>query len=94
MLHQATQKPSNRDGSSDSLSGGPPVLQLKHEKKIKVVIVGAGIAGLRAASVLERHGLEVQILEGRARVGGRIHTTRTKAGIPRDIGQCQKTRCG
>lgn len=94
MLHQTTEKPSNRDGSPDSLSGGPLVLQLKEHKKVRVAIVGAGISGLRAASVLERHGVEVQVLEGRDRVGGRIHTTRTKDGVPRDMGQCQKTICG
>lgn len=88
-----TKKPSNCEGLPDaSLSGSPPGLELK--KKVKCVIVGAGISGLRAASVLERHGIEVVVLEGRDRIGGRIHTTRTKDGIPRDIGQCQKTSCG
>lgn len=53
----------------------------------KVCVVGAGIAGLRAASVLQRHGVEVVVLEGRDRIGGRIHTTRNGEGTPRDIGQ-------
>ncbi|AOW02119.1 hypothetical protein B0I72DRAFT_132704 [Yarrowia lipolytica] len=38
------------------------------------IIVGGGIAGLRAANVLKSHGLKVTILEGRDRVGGRILT--------------------
>ncbi|SMR54753.1 unnamed protein product [Zymoseptoria tritici ST99CH_1E4] len=54
--------------------------------KVTVIIVGAGIAGLRAASVLQRHGVEVVVLEGRDRIGGRIHTTRNEQGVPRDIG--------
>ncbi|KJX97377.1 hypothetical protein TI39_contig500g00001 [Zymoseptoria brevis] len=54
--------------------------------KVKVIIIGAGIAGLRAASVLQRHGVEVVVLEGRDRLGGRIHTTRNDRGVPRDIG--------
>lgn len=88
MLYQTTQKPSNCDGLPDSHSGSPSIPKLKKEEKdkVKVVIVGAGISGLRAASVLERHGVEVVVLEGRDRIGGRIHTTRTKDGIPRDIG--------
>lgn len=88
MLYQTTKKPSNCDGLPDSLSGSPTTPKLKKEEKepLKVVIVGAGISGLRAASVLERHGVQVVVLEGRGRIGGRIHTTRTKEGIPRDIG--------
>ncbi|KAG5367827.1 hypothetical protein CJU90_0001 [Yarrowia sp. C11] len=38
------------------------------------IIVGGGIAGLRAANVLKSHGLKVTVLEGRDRVGGRILT--------------------
>lgn len=52
-----------------------------------VIIVGAGISGLRAASVLQRHGIRVTILEGRPdRIGGRILTSRNN-GIARDIGK-------
>ena len=51
----------------------------------KVIVVGAGISGLRAAAVLQRHGIEVIVLEGRDRIGGRIHTYRTEKGV-RDIG--------
>lgn len=54
-------------------------------KKVKLVVLGAGISGLRAASCLQRHGVDVVILEARNRIGGRIHTTRNEAGAPRDI---------
>ncbi|KAJ5361495.1 hypothetical protein N7541_002339 [Penicillium brevicompactum] len=51
----------------------------------KVIVVGAGISGLRAAAVLHRHGCEVVVLEARDRIGGRIHTSR-KGDHVRDIG--------
>jgi NADPH-dependent 2,4-dienoyl-CoA reductase/sulfur reductase-like enzyme len=39
-----------------------------------VGIVGAGVAGLRCADVLLKHGIRVTILEGRTRVGGRVRS--------------------
>jgi phytoene dehydrogenase-like protein len=42
--------------------------------KQKVVIIGAGVAGLSAAIYLHRKGFEVQIIEAADRVGGRIKT--------------------
>ena len=59
------------------------------ELKKRVIVVGAGISGLRAASVLQRHGIDCVVLEGRNRIGGRINTTRTEKGV-RDIGQFER----
>ncbi|KAI9734593.1 MAG: hypothetical protein M1834_002194 [Cirrosporium novae-zelandiae] len=41
--------------------------------KPHVCVVGAGVAGLRCADVLLRHGVKVTILEARNRIGGRLH---------------------
>lgn len=45
-----------------------------------VVIIGAGLAGLHAATLLEEGGARVVVLEAQARVGGRIHSMRQLGG--------------
>lgn len=42
----------------------------------EILIAGAGIAGLVAASLLKKAGHKVTILEGNTRLGGRIYTVR------------------
>ena len=41
-----------------------------------VIVVGAGLAGLRAASVLETRGFAVLVVEKRESVGGRMSSHR------------------
>ena len=43
-----------------------------------ICVVGAGMAGLRCAEVLTRHGLKVTILEARDRIGGRVCTSHAR----------------
>lgn len=43
-------------------------------EKIDVIVVGAGLAGLNAAHVLESQGMKVAVVEANDRVGGRLRT--------------------
>ncbi|WP_051438832.1 flavin monoamine oxidase family protein [Ciceribacter selenitireducens] len=45
--------------------------------KPRVIVVGAGIAGLSAARTLKERGIEVIVIEARERIGGRISTDRS-----------------
>ena len=51
----------------------------------RVVVVGAGIAGLTVANALTHAGVECVVLEARGRIGGRLHTV-DLAGSPVDLG--------
>src|SRR5262245_36842363 len=53
---------------------------------LDAVVVGAGAAGLVAASELARAGLTVRVIEARDRVGGRAWTERQTFGLPIDHG--------
>ncbi|PIC54516.1 hypothetical protein B9Z55_003738 [Caenorhabditis nigoni] len=46
----------------------------------KVIVIGAGAAGISAATQLTSFGFDVIILEARARIGGRIQSFKTKRG--------------
>src|SRR4051794_41773879 len=50
-----------------------------------VVVIGAGMAGLAAARALHDAGVEVVVVEGRDRVGGRTHTVELE-GVAVDLG--------
>ncbi|KAL9245585.1 hypothetical protein vseg_019218 [Gypsophila vaccaria] len=55
-------------------------------KQKRVIVVGAGPAGLIAARHLQRQGYPVTVLEGRSRIGGRVHTDRSSLSVPVDLG--------
>ncbi|MEZ4663353.1 MAG: NAD(P)/FAD-dependent oxidoreductase [Caldilineaceae bacterium] len=51
----------------------------------EIIVIGAGMAGLAAATTLQAAGKNVRILEGRNRIGGRTHTDST-LGTSVDLG--------
>ena len=53
---------------------------------MKVLVIGAGMAGLSAAWHLAQAGIEATVLEARDRVGGRVWTSRDFADIPVEFG--------
>jgi len=56
-----------------------------HGTGATVVVVGAGAAGLGAAERLKKAGVDVLIVEGRNRLGGRVHTD-SSLGVPVELG--------
>ncbi len=54
-------------------------------KGLKVIVIGAGMAGLSAAAMLAEAGAEVIVVEARDRIGGRIFTDRS-LGVPVEHG--------
>ncbi len=65
-------------GSWSMASGGPSATE-------RVIVVGAGMAGLVAARLLHDSGLGVAVLEARDRLGGRVWTDHS-LGAPVDLG--------
>lgn len=52
----------------------------------RVLVIGAGMAGLAAAKALRAAGAEVVVIEARDRIGGRVHTSRAWRDLPVDLG--------
>ena len=51
----------------------------------RVIVIGAGLAGLTAANALTAAGVETVVVEARDRIGGRLHTVDV-GGSPIDMG--------
>ena len=54
------------------------LIKSKNRKYYDVIVIGAGAAGLTAARNLSYNNKNVLVLEGRNRIGGRIHDIKTK----------------
>lgn len=58
----------------------------------KVIVVGAGMAGLVAAFELAQVGHDVIVLESQTRVGGRVYTLGEKEGFAEGL-HCEGRQC-
>lgn len=58
----------------------------KAQTQTDVIVIGAGLSGLNAATQLEDLGLSVTVVEARDRVGGRVYTLADKPEMPESGG--------
>ena len=59
---------------------------MTRDNHAQVIVIGAGLSGLTAASELTRQGIEVIVLEASSNVGGRVNSATTKLGSHLDLG--------
>lgn len=71
-------------GATAALAATPR--PLRAATRSKVLVIGAGLSGLHAALTLQDAGLEVRVIEGRDRVGGRVLSHRNVPGNPESGG--------
>lgn len=64
-----------------------PLVARATPKKYDAIVVGAGLSGLHAAMLLEESGMNVLVLEGRKRLGGRVYTLMDIPGKPEAAGE-------
>lgn len=83
-------KPVNRRQIITGLAGSTLLAPRLHagdadaaaDRRWDVLIIGAGVSGLRTALELESQGLKVKVLEARDRIGGRLYTHDDVPGGP------------
>ena len=72
--------------AAGGLAGAPAGAAKRSEREADVVVVGAGFAGLAAASAIREGGHSVAVLEARKRVGGRVLNAELEGGEEVELG--------
>ena len=76
----------NDDGGEDARADDEERASVADTGDRSVIVVGAGAAGLSAAHLLARAGVEVQVLEAGATHGGRMRDLRDVVDFPLPLG--------
>jgi monoamine oxidase len=75
---------SSENGGLDDLTvASQGVAQPAATQPLDGIVIGAGLAGLKAAADLKARGYQVVVLEGRNRIGGRVFTSNLGTGSTR-----------
>lgn len=82
----STPKMTRRSALAAMLAAGALPLVRPFAEQKRVIVIGAGAAGLAAARELTDKGAEVVVLEARDRLGGRAMTDKTLAAYPVEMG--------
>jgi len=69
-------------GAGATALGSVMSTRVRAADKAQVIVIGAGLSGLHTALLLQEQGVDVQVIEGRMRAGGRLKTLYDIPGNP------------
>lgn len=73
-------------GGASSVQAATATTEAAAQGNKRVIVIGAGLAGLAAARKLQARGFDTVVLEARNRIGGRIWTSTKWPDMPLDLG--------
>jgi monoamine oxidase len=85
-LHQTLDRRSLLAGAGATAALAALPRPLRAQNHSQVLVLGAGLSGLQAALILQEAGMDVRVIEGSNRVGGRVLSQREVPGNPESGG--------